>query len=72
MYCTTSETEDEAVHVKLDQTPSSSLLTVPRRLFCCGSFWPVFGVRVSVTFHLTCVFVISNLVWVAAWPPFGK
>ena len=31
-----------------------------------------FGVRVSVTFHLTCVHNIFNSVWVAEWPPFGK
>ena len=31
-----------------------------------------FGVRVSVTFHLTCVHIISNLVWVAEWPSFRK
>ena len=30
-----------------------------------------FGVRVSVTFHLTCVHIIFNSVWVAEWPPFG-
>ena len=48
MFCTTSETEDEAV-------------TVSRRLFRCGTLLPVFGVRVSVTFHLTCVNII--LVW---------
>ena len=31
-----------------------------------------FGVRVLVTFHLTCVHIISSLVLVAEWPPFGK
>ena len=40
--------------------PSYSLLTVPRRQFCCGSMLPVFGVRVSVTFHLMCVHIISS------------
>ena len=30
------------------------------------------GVRVSVTFHLTCVHIIFSSVWVAEWPPFGK
>ena len=29
------------------------------------------GVKVSVTFHLTCVHYFS-LVWVGEWPPFGK
>ena len=40
--------------------PSNSLLTFPRRQFCCGSLLPVFGVRVSVTFHLMCVHIISS------------
>ena len=38
----------------------------------CGSLLPVFGVRVSVTFHLTCVNIIFSSVWVAEWPPFVK
>ena len=33
---------------------------------------PVFGVRVSVTFHLPCVHIIFLSVSVAEWPPFGK
>ena len=33
----------------------------------------VFGVRVSVTFHLTCVdIIIFSSVWVAEWPPFAE
>ena len=28
--------------------------------------------RVSVTFQLTCIHIISSSVWVAEWPPFGK
>ena len=40
------------------------------RYFCCGSLLPVFGVRVSVTFHLTCISFTS--VSVAEWRPFGK
>ena len=31
-----------------------------------------FGVRLSVTFHLTCVHIIFSSVSVAEWPPFGK
>ena len=31
-----------------------------------------FGVRFSVTFHLTCGHIIFSLVCVAEWPPFGK
>ena len=33
---------------------------------------PVFGVRVSVKFHLLYVHIIFNSVWVAEWPSFGK
>ena len=33
---------------------------------------PVSGVRVSVTFHLMCVHIISSSIWVAEWPAFGK
>ena len=40
--------------------------------YCCGSLLPVFGVRVSVIFHLTCVNIIFSSVWVAEWPPFWK
>ena len=58
MFCTTSETEGEVVHIKLVQVPSNSLLTVPMRKFCCGSLLPVLGVRVSMTFQLTCVHII--------------
>ena len=65
MFCTTSETKCEAVHVKLVQGPINSLLIVPRRLLCCGSLLPVFGVRVSVTFHLMCVHIIFSSVLVA-------
>ena len=36
------------------------------------SLLPVFGVKVSVTFHLTCVHIIFSSVWVAEWPPPGK
>ena len=44
--------------------PSSiSLLTVPRRYFCCGSLLSVFGAGVSVTFHLMCVYIIFSSVW---------
>ena len=35
-------------------------------------FLPGFGVRVSVTFHLTCVHINFSSVWVAEWPFFGK
>ena len=38
--------------------------------FDCGSLLPVFGVRVSVTFHLMCVQIMNSLVSDAEWPPF--
>ena len=41
-------------------------------------FWTIislsvfFGVRVLVTFHLTCIHIFFCSVWDAEWPPFGK
>ena len=77
MFFTTSETEGEVVHAKLVYPPpththSYSLLTFQRRLFCCGSLLPSLGVRLSVTFHLTCVHIIFSSVSVAEWSPIGK
>ena len=31
-----------------------------KAVVCCGFMLPVFGVRVSVTFHLTCIYIISS------------
>ena len=66
--------EGDADAVNMFMSSSTSLMTVPRRYFCCGSLFPVFGVRVSVTFHLTCmcVHIIFSSVWVAEWPSFWK
>ena len=73
MFCTTSKTEDEAGLVKqVKASPSNSLLIVLRRQFGCGSLLPVFGVRVSVTFHLMCVHIIFSSVSVSGCPTFGK
>ena len=36
------------------------------------SLLPVFGVRVSVMFHLMFVHYTLSSVWVAEWPHFGK
>ena len=33
---------------------------------------PVYGVRVSVMFHLMFVHIIFNSIWVAEWPPFWE
>ena len=57
MFCTTSKTEGEVGAVKLVL------------LWFSVSY---FGVRVSVTFHLTWVHIIFSSVSVAKWPPFGK
>ena len=67
-FCTTSKTEVEVVL----KSPSDSLLTVPKWSFCCGSMLPVFGVRVSVTFHQHVFILFFSSVSVAEWPPFGK
>ena len=72
MFCTTSETEGEVGAVNMLKSPSNSLLIVPRRKFCCGSLLHVFGVRVSVAFHLMCVHIIFGSVLVAEWTSFGK
>ena len=44
---------------------------VPLVVFSCGSL-PVFGIRVSVTFHLMWVHIIFSSFSVAGWPPFGE
>ena len=72
MFCIASETEGEVAVKHVTPPPSNSLLTVPRRKFCCGSLLPVVGVRVSMTFHLTCVHIIFSSVLVTVWPSFGK
>ena len=46
MFCTPAETEGEVGAINMIKSPSYSLLTVPRRKFCCGSLLPCFGVRV--------------------------
>ena len=38
----------------------------------CGSLLPVFGVRVSVMFHLMCVHIMFSFVSVAEWLPFWE
>ena len=45
---------------------------VPRRWFWCGSLLPVFGVRVSVMFHLMFVYYTFSSVWVAEWLTFWE
>ena len=38
---------------------------LPNHKFCCSYLLLVFGVRVSVIFHLTCLHTIFSSVWVA-------
>ena len=65
MCCTTSTTEDEVVHihfVKLVYAPAQLFITDrSNAVVFCRSLLPVFSVRVSATFRLTCVHII--LVW---------
>ena len=73
MFCTTSETEGEVVYVKLVEVPPQEFIT--DRSKAVVLLWisvACFGVRVSVTFHLTCVHFIFCPVWVAEWPSFRK
>ena len=62
MFCTTSETEGEVVHVNYIKPPPPHLFITDRSnaIVCCGYLLPVLGVRVSVTFHLTCVYIILS------------
>ena len=60
------------MHVKLVLAPSNSLLTVRRGEFCCSYQLSVFGVRVSVTFHLTCVHIILGLFGLLSGHLFGN
>ena len=52
MFCTTGDVGA----VKHVYAHSNSLQTVQKRWFFCGSLLPGFVVRVSVTFHLICVY----------------
>ena len=61
-------TPRKELNSKFGQTRPWTVLTAPRRYFCCGSLSPVFGVRVSL--YVSSYYV--SLVWVAEWPPFGK
>ena len=52
---------------------NSTFLWFSVACFCvCGSLLLVFGVRVSMTFHLTCVHFFFSSDLVAGWPPSGK
>ena len=62
----------ELFHNFLKNARKIVLLTLFLKISFIVFLLPVFGVRVSVTFHLTCVHNIFSLVWVAEWPPFGK
>ena len=61
MFCITSETEGEVVHVNYIKPPPQLFITDrSNAIVCCGYLLPVLGVRVSVTFHLTCVHIIFS------------
>ena len=63
MFCTSAENRDEFGPIKLAKDSSSnSFQTVPRRLFCCGSLLPIFGVRVSMTFNLMFIHIMFSSV----------
>ena len=62
MFCTTSKTEGPQYFI-IDRSKAVVLLWFS---VAC------FGVRVSVTFHLTRVHIIFSSVSVAEWPPFWK
>ena len=83
MFCTTSETEGEVVHVKTSLSPPviqflifAYVLLLRFRPFQGGGSYVVsvscFGVRVSVMFHFMFVHYAFSSVKVAEWPPFGK
>ena len=48
------------------------MLTVPRQYFCCGSLFPDFGVRVSMSFPLLFVHINFSTVYVSERTLFGK
>ena len=62
--CSLEETEGEDMF----KSPVIHLLTVPS----CGSLLPVFGVRVSMTFHLMCVPIIFSSDWLLSGHLLGK
>ena len=63
MFCTTSETKGDVGAVKhVKAALSNEILAVLRRQFCCDYTSHVFGVRVSVTFHLMFVHIIFSSV----------
>ena len=72
LFCTTSETKGEVLHVKIVWAHGCSLMTVPGRWFCCGNMLPFFLCRrffcVSHCVFLRCLCSI----WVAEWPPFAE
>ena len=72
MFCTTSKTEDEVGAVKLVLAPQLFITDLSKAVVLLWFSVTCLGVRVSVTFHFTCVHIIFSSVLVAEWPPFGK
>ena len=58
MFCTTSETEGEVVHVKLVKASHKFITDRSKEIALLWFSVAFFDVRVSVTFHLTCVHII--------------
>ena len=60
MFCTTSETEGEVVHVKLVEVLQLFITDRSKAVVLLWFSVACFGVKVSVTFHLTCVHIIFS------------
>ena len=60
------------MHVKLVKAPQLFIADRSKVVILLWFSVTCFGVRVSMTFHLTCVHIIFRSVSVAEWPPFGK
>ena len=71
MFCSISETEGKVRHLNQFK-PSAIPYKRSRTVALLWLSVACFGVRVSVTFHLTYVHFIFSSVCVAKRPPFGK
>ena len=72
MFCTTSETEGEVCARKTRLSPKKFITDRSKAVVLLWFSVAGFGVRVSVTFRLTCVHIFFSSVSVAKFPPFGK
>ena len=60
------------MHVKLVKALQSFATDRSKAVVLLWLSVACFGVRVSVRFHLTCVYNYLSSFSVAEWPPFGK